>query len=151
MILSSFLFLFISTSSASPADYTVAFGTNSNKFDRLRAFRILATQILWIIQRITMCPHGYHHNGFMVTPALGTQEVRFWIIFEITLKVLYFRKFTQKWSGCISDSYCSLKSLWSGLGEEVPAHTLPTLHRPSPHTVLYLSCLKVSQCINCRD
>ena len=22
-----------------------------------------------------MCPHGYHHNGFMVTPALGTQEV----------------------------------------------------------------------------
>ena len=26
---------------------------------------------------ITMCPHGYHHNGFMETPALGTQEVRF--------------------------------------------------------------------------
>ena len=23
-----------------------------------------------------MCPHGYHHNGFMETPALGTQEVR---------------------------------------------------------------------------
>ena len=23
-----------------------------------------------------MCPHGYHHNGFMATPALGTQEVR---------------------------------------------------------------------------
>ena len=22
------------------------------------------------IQRITMCPHGYHHNGFMATPAL---------------------------------------------------------------------------------
>ena len=22
-----------------------------------------------------MCPHGYHHNGFMETPALGTQEV----------------------------------------------------------------------------
>ena len=20
-------------------------------------------------QRITMCPHGYHHNGFMETPA----------------------------------------------------------------------------------
>ena len=19
-----------------------------------------------------MCPHGYHHNGFMATPALGT-------------------------------------------------------------------------------
>ena len=26
------------------------------------------------IQRITMCPHGYHHNDFMVTPALGTQD-----------------------------------------------------------------------------
>ena len=22
-----------------------------------------------------MCPHGYHHNGFMATSALGTQEV----------------------------------------------------------------------------
>ena len=22
-----------------------------------------------------MCPHDYHHNGFMATPALGTQEV----------------------------------------------------------------------------
>ena len=32
------------------------------------------------IQRITMCPHGYHHNGFMATPALGTQEVRLYII-----------------------------------------------------------------------
>ena len=21
-----------------------------------------------------MCPHGYHHNDFMETPALGTQE-----------------------------------------------------------------------------
>ena len=27
-----------------------------------------------------MCPHGYHHNGFMATPALGTQEVRFYLI-----------------------------------------------------------------------
>ena len=32
------------------------------------------------IQRITMCPHGYHHNGFMETPALGTQEVRLHIV-----------------------------------------------------------------------
>ena len=23
-----------------------------------------------------MCPQGYHHNDFMETPALGTQEVR---------------------------------------------------------------------------
>ena len=27
-----------------------------------------------------MCPHGYHHNGFMATPALGTQEVRLHIV-----------------------------------------------------------------------
>ena len=27
------------------------------------------------IQWIAMGPHGYHHNGFMATPALGTQEV----------------------------------------------------------------------------
>ena len=27
-----------------------------------------------------MCPHGYHHNGFMETPALGTQEVRLHIV-----------------------------------------------------------------------
>ena len=32
------------------------------------------------IQRTTMCPHGYHHNGFMATPALGTQEVRLHIV-----------------------------------------------------------------------
>ena len=24
-----------------------------------------------------MCPHTYHHSGFMATPALGTQDVRF--------------------------------------------------------------------------
>ena len=27
------------------------------------------------IQRITMCPQGYHHNGFMATLTLGTQDV----------------------------------------------------------------------------
>ena len=30
-------------------------------------------------QKITMCPHGYHHNGFMATPALGMQDVRFYL------------------------------------------------------------------------
>ena len=49
------------------------------------------------------------------------------------------------------DSYCSLKALCSGMGEVVPARTLPTLLPPSPRTVLSLSCFKVSQCINCRD
>ena len=55
------------------------------------------------------------------------------------------------WSGLISDSYCSLKPLCSGMGEVVPARTSPTLLPPYPRTVLSLSCFKVSQCINCRD
>ena len=37
------------------------------------------------------------------------------------------------------------------MGEVVPARTSPTLHPPSPSTVLWLSWLKVSQRINCRD
>ena len=49
------------------------------------------------------------------------------------------------------DSYCSLKPLCSGMVEEVPARTSPTLLPPSPRTVLSLSCFKVLQCINCRD
>ena len=49
------------------------------------------------------------------------------------------------------DSYCSLKSLCSGMGEVVLARTSPTLLPPSPRTLLSLSCFKVSQCINCRD
>ena len=53
------------------------------------------------------------------------------ILFQLTLKVLYFWKFT---------SYCSLKPLWSGMGEVVLARTSPTLH---PHPL--------SLCINCRD
>ena len=47
------------------------------------------------------------------------------------------------WSGWISDSYCSLKPLCSGMGEVVPARTSPTLLPPSPRTVLSLSCFKV--------
>ena len=48
------------------------------------------------------------------------------------LKVLNFWK---------STSYFSLKPLWSGMGEVVPARTLPTLHPPSPPTVHQLSWL----------
>ena len=36
--------------------------------------------------------------------------------------------------GWISDSYCSLKPLCSGMGEVVPARTSPTLLPPSPRT-----------------
>ena len=51
---------------------------------------------------------------------------------NLTLTVLNFWKFT---------SYCSLKPLWSGMGEVVPARTSPTLHPPSPPTVYQLSWL----------
>ena len=44
----------------------------------------------------------------------------------LTLKALNFWKFT---------SYCSLKPLWSGMEEVVPARTSLTLHPPSPPTV----------------
>ena len=49
---------------------------------------------------------------------------------KLTLTVLNFRKFT---------SFCSLKPLWSGMGETVPARTSPTLHPPSPPIVHQLS------------
>ena len=49
--------------------------------------------------------------------------------------------------GWISDSYCNIKPLCSGMGEVVLARTSPTLLPPSPRTVLSLSCSKVSQCI----
>ena len=49
---------------------------------------------------------------------------------SLPLKVLNIWKFT---------SYCSLKHLWSGMGEVVPARTSPTLHPPSPPPVHQLS------------
>ena len=51
-------------------------------------------------------------------------------VHSLTLKVLNFWKLT---------SYCSLKLLWSGMGEVVPARILPTLLPPSPPTVHQLS------------
>ena len=49
-----------------------------NSLDNTNTVKLL--YILFYIQRITMCPHGYHHNGFMATPALGTQEIRLHIV-----------------------------------------------------------------------
>ena len=62
--------------------------------------------------------------------AASLRHTRNTIMGMLTLKVLYFWKFT---------SYCSLKPLWSGMGEVVPARTSPTLHPPSPPTVHQLS------------
>ena len=44
-------------------------------------------------------------------------------------------------------SYCSLKPLWSGMGEVVPARTSPTLHPPSPPTVHQLLLLALKELI----
>ena len=52
--------------------------------------------------------------------------------YGLTLKVLNFWKFT---------CYCSLKPLWSGMGEVVLVRTSPTLHPPSSPTVHQLSWL----------
>ena len=46
----------------------------------------------------------------------GTQEIQYGIPSILTLKGLNFWKFPLKWSGWISDSHCSLKALWSGMG-----------------------------------
>ena len=63
----------------------------------------------------------------------------------LTLKVLNFWKFA---------SYCSLKPLWSGMEEVVPARTSPTLHPPSPptvHQLSWLAHLRVNWIIVTRD
>ena len=62
---------------------------------------------------------------------------------HLTLKVLHFWKLTYKWSGWISDSYCSLKPLCSGMGEVVPARTSPTL---PPHPLALCCNYPVSKC-----
>ena len=41
---------------------------------------LILVHIYIYIQRITMCPHGYHHSGSMATPALGTRDVRLHIV-----------------------------------------------------------------------
>ena len=70
-----------------------------------------------------------------------------WSLKTLTLKVLNFWKFT---------SYCSLKHLWSGMGEVVPARTSPTLHPPSSShcesivatSTVRVNILQVTYCVN---
>ena len=52
----------------------------------------------------------------------------------LTLKVLNFWKFT---------SYCSLKPLWSSMGEVVPARTSPTLHPSHCASIVTTSTVRV--------
>ena len=49
------------------------------------------------------------------------------------------------WSGWISDSYCCIKPLCSGMGEVVPAHTSPTL---LPHPLALCCNYPVSKCFS---
>ena len=45
------------------------------------------------------------------------------------LNVLNFCKFTYKWSGWISNSYCSLKPFWLGMGVVVPIAEEPRFEK----------------------
>ena len=78
-------------------------------------------------ERIHTVP-AYFETEEPLNSRLGSKPCR--IKTQLTLKVLNFWKYT---------SYCSLKPLWSGMGEVVPARTSPTLHPPSPPTVHQLS------------
>ena len=44
-----------------------------------------------------MCPHGYHHSGFMETPALGTQDVRYQTSEYLALTLSSFFIFHSLW------------------------------------------------------
>ena len=59
---------------------------------------------------------------------------------------VHFNTYTARpvcWNGWISDSYCSLKPLCSGMGEVVPARTLPIL---LPHPLALCCHYPVSKC-----
>ena len=71
--------------------------------------------------------------GHALVYLVCTTPLRILSWFLLTFKVINFCKFTYKWSERISDS---LKPLWSGMGEVVPARTSPTLHPPCPPIVL---------------
>ena len=74
----------------------------------------LLTDMMWAISIRNLCSEK-------ITP--------WFTLLLLTLKVMNFWKFT---------SYCSLKPLWSGMGEVVLACTSLTLHPPSLPTVLQL-------------
>ena len=77
--------------------------------------------------------HGIHSRAILNGRLQPRVPPLYRVFFEacvLTLTVLNFWKFT---------SYFSLKPLWSGMGEVVPARTSPTLHPPSPPTVHQLS------------
>ena len=64
----------------------------------------------------------------------------------VLTEICLFNTYTARpvcWSGWISDSYCSLKNLCSGMGEVVPARTSLTL---LPHPLALCCHYPVSKC-----
>ena len=74
----------------------------------------------WLFIHISIATF-FHDPGLLVCRLLNTY----------TAKPVY-------WCEWISDSYCSLKPLCSGMGEVVPARTSPTLLPPSPHCAVII-------------
>ena len=68
----------------------------------------------------------YNEEGFLGSVRENAPSVKCWISEDSV----------NNGVGGSHDSYCSLKSLWSGMGVVVPARTWPPRHPPSPPTVL---------------
>ena len=101
-------------------------------FFRIKYVQTIMIEIFFTkITEVNLFAFAYRlfHEDF--SPIYGANILNFLSsLYTLTLKVLNFWKFT---------SYCSLKPLWSGMGEVVPARTSPTLHPPCPPTVHQLS------------
>ena len=83
------------------------------------------------ITSVFMCT--YPVNGVQLFPKRYYPE-NDCIIVLLTLKLLG----PGSWSEWISDSHCSLKPLWSGMGEVEPARTSPTLHPHPSHCAVII-------------
>ena len=73
------------------------------------------------------------------------------IFYVLTLKVLNFWKFTWKWSGWISNSYCGLKPNIVGYGGSSAGSYLCRPYIPHPLPLCCNYPVYKSQCINCLD
>ena len=86
---------------------------------------LLLSQIFLTMSTFSPVPRIHISYNFSIFLAILVYHRQSITPNKLTLTVLNFWKFT----GC-----CSLKPLWSGMGEVVPARTSPTLHPPSPPT-----------------
>ena len=82
-----------------------------------------------------MCPHGYHHNGSMETPALGTQEE---YIYFVDSKLLVPKLSVTRAN---YGFHCHSHVVWS-------FQLKP--HQYNCHYILYLICDKIrTKLVNC--